>query len=447
MKKIISLTIFCFIVILFSTMVFSASYTADDRDGTASPVTVSSSANIYCDTVMKGIVEVDGNLDDDYEESLHVRLKPRYHPNDSLTGICANVYALYDDNYVYVFYQVERDTTLMSANDDYIETALYPSLNDAVELRIGDDLEEHLPEYTGSNAAHHLFMMDAYGKRFSCYEDAMEDYTDLMKGASKITSPTSYNVEMAIPVVNPFSEGDIIQFNFQVDDCQDADEQKTGYIGLGKNYMTLIDFIIGGAVEAEPLTLEVSSKTAVKGSEISIPVVITSNPGINTMKVTLDYDKTALELTAVENGDVFSELEEVYLASEKPIIINTNALTNTDAVGTAFTLKFKVKENAALGEYSLTLTHDPEDVFNLDEVSIPLTVTNGKITVTDLLPGDANGDGTVNMKDSLLLRKHLAGWPVEAEVSALDVNGDDVVNMKDALHLRKYLAGWQVELG
>ena len=62
-------------------------------------------------------------------------------------------------------------------------------------------------------------------------------------------------------------------------------------------------------------------------------------------------------------------------------------------------------------------------------------------------PGDPNGDGTVNMKDALVLRKYLAGWTVEGDEAALDVNGDGAVNMKDALLLRKFLAGWQVELG
>ena len=63
------------------------------------------------------------------------------------------------------------------------------------------------------------------------------------------------------------------------------------------------------------------------------------------------------------------------------------------------------------------------------------------------LPGDANGDGNINMKDALLLRKHLAGWQLEVDISALDVNGDGDINMKDSLLLRKFLAGWPVEIG
>ena len=58
--------------------------------------------------------------------------------------------------------------------------------------------------------------------------------------------------------------------------------------------------------------------------------------------------------------------------------------------------------------------------------------------------GDANGDGNVNMKDVLVLRKHLAGIAVELNMAACDMNGDGNVNMKDVLVLRKQLAGLPV---
>lgn len=62
-------------------------------------------------------------------------------------------------------------------------------------------------------------------------------------------------------------------------------------------------------------------------------------------------------------------------------------------------------------------------------------------TVPDVrLRGDANGDGAVNMKDVLALRKFLAGLDVSL-TEAADRNGDGTVNMKDVLSLRRFLAG------
>ena len=57
--------------------------------------------------------------------------------------------------------------------------------------------------------------------------------------------------------------------------------------------------------------------------------------------------------------------------------------------------------------------------------------------------GDADGDGNVNMKDVLLLRKALAGAAAltPEQAKRADVNGDGDFNMKDILMLRKILAG------
>ena len=111
-------------------------------------------------TVTNGEIKVDGILDNQYTASMQVKINPpKYSGAD--THIRATVYSLYDDNYVYVFYQVENDTTLLTADNDYIQEHPHPNRNDSVELRIGDDSGKHLSEYTGSNTTHHLFLMDA----------------------------------------------------------------------------------------------------------------------------------------------------------------------------------------------------------------------------------------------------------------------------------------------
>ena len=65
-----------------------------------------------------------------------------------------------------------------------------------------------------------------------------------------------------------------------------------------------------------------------------------------------------------------------------------------------------------------------------------------KITVLErkVTNGDINGDGTVDAKDVTVLRRYLAGWSVDIQLSAADMNGDGEVNAKDVTVLRRQLA-------
>ena len=63
-------------------------------------------------------------------------------------------------------------------------------------------------------------------------------------------------------------------------------------------------------------------------------------------------------------------------------------------------------------------------------------------------PGDANGDGEVNLVDVILIRRYLdGGWNVTINTANADVDGDNEVSLKDVVLIRRYLAGgWDVEL-
>ena len=61
--------------------------------------------------------------------------------------------------------------------------------------------------------------------------------------------------------------------------------------------------------------------------------------------------------------------------------------------------------------------------------------------------GDANADGTVNMKDVLTLRAHIADIYVDIQALNADANGDGAINTKDVLLLRKFVADLPVTFG
>lgn len=66
---------------------------------------------------------------------------------------------------------------------------------------------------------------------------------------------------------------------------------------------------------------------------------------------------------------------------------------------------------------------------------------------SDIVYGDANGDGNVDMLDVLLIRKYIAKQPITIDLTVSDVTCDDSVDMLDVLLIRKYIAKQPVTLG
>ena len=70
------------------------------------------------------------------------------------------------------------------------------------------------------------------------------------------------------------------------------------------------------------------------------------------------------------------------------------------------------------------------------------------VTVDPANPTFANGDGVLDLKDVVLLRRFLAGgWNVTVDTDNMDVDGDGAISLKDCTLLSRYLAGgWNVTL-
>ncbi len=62
--------------------------------------------------------------------------------------------------------------------------------------------------------------------------------------------------------------------------------------------------------------------------------------------------------------------------------------------------------------------------------------------------GDINADGSIDLKDELLLKRYIAEENPEGfNLEYADVNNDGVADLKDLLMLKKYLAEWDIVLG
>ena len=76
-----------------------------------------------------------------------------------------------------------------------------------------------------------------------------------------------------------------------------------------------------------------------------------------------------------------------------------------------------------------------------------VTETNIK-TVSEITYGDANGDGKIDSRDAVVIKKYVAGFTGFAiDLEASDVNADGKVGTRDAVKILKKIVGFDVTLG
>jgi len=212
-----------------------------------------------------------------------------------------------------------------------------------------------------------------------------------------------------------------------------------------------VDITVDDDPDPEPqtsATVVIDSFESLAGETITVNVSLADNPGLASLVLKLSYDQSLLSLTNVEYNTSMGGQTVPPASLNGPVTLYwVNGFANYTGNGVFATLTFKVSENAKEGDTTdITISYNPDDVFNIKDENVNLNITAGKITVIDYVPGDINGDGVLNNKDVTRFMQYNAGWDVEVNEPALDVNGDGSVNNKDVTRLMQYNAGWDVEI-
>lgn len=199
--------------------------------------------------------------------------------------------------------------------------------------------------------------------------------------------------------------------------------------------------MIANAANAATVTVE--SVNAVPGSNVEVNINVKNNPGILAANFTVTYDK-GLTLIDSKSGDAFSAL-----SMTKPENYNSPCKFGWDALeiadedikdGTILTLTFSVDKGvSANSKLNVKLSYQNGNIIDSDLNDIPVTINNGSVTIIDYIPGDINGDGTIDLKDVTLVRRLVTGYSVTANKLAADVNGDGEITMKDVVLIRRYV--------
>ena len=192
------------------------------------------------------------------------------------------------------------------------------------------------------------------------------------------------------------------------------------------------------------LDIEIDSVMTQAGKTVTIDVYVTKAAPVTYLCLTPSYDKTVLTLSEIKNGELFDTLEK-----GSSLLFSSD--TNVTATGKLVTLTFTVAENAEEGEYPIRL--NLREAYDYDEDIVTVSVKPGAITVQNFIYGDVTGDGLIDGRDLVRLRKYLANLDEETGVSTVEIfpgadcTGDGTVDGRDLIRLRKYLANLDEDTG
>ena len=149
--------------------------------------------------------------------------------------------------------------------------------------------------------------------------------------------------------------------------------------------------------------------------EIEIDVMVEENAGVCGMLLSLQYDTSVFTLTGLEHGTAFSSLAPIHTNTETdegygiyPFKITYLGEQNDTSTGRMMTLRFRVKDGAPDGSYTISLKHERDkDVTYLKDREIhtknllidaaKITISGNKITDIDTVPSDQqSGNGNAN---------------------------------------------------
>lgn len=184
---------------------------------------------------------------------------------------------------------------------------------------------------------------------------------------------TTYNGEaltLTFSVLDDAAQGDaFVAVTYNSGDISNYNEEDIDF-DLVAGKVTIPD----NGVQAAG-TITVGTETASPGSEATVSVYMSNNPGINTFSLGFDYDTSRLSLKSVEKSEA---LPGQFQYSRKAVWLNSG---DTDYNGEILILTFDVLEDAAEGDAYVTVTCNSGDISNYAEDDVEFNLVAGKLTI------------------------------------------------------------------
>ena len=128
----------------------------------------------------------------------------------------------------------------------------------------------------------------------------------------------------------------------------------------------------------------VGTGSAAVGEEVTVAVTMADNEGLFIGKYIINYDAAVLSVKSIENGDVFAADNVIFNADvEGQIVLYFESNSNADvtANGVLANITFAIANNAAAGDYELSIEADAENNINYEGEEVEINAVAGKIAV------------------------------------------------------------------
>jgi hypothetical protein len=134
----------------------------------------------------------------------------------------------------------------------------------------------------------------------------------------------------------------------------------------------------------------------------------------------------------------FSELPN---GNYQVVALSLTSKAFKDSEGALVNLQLATEKEMEAGEYDVTVKNI--ELTTTDENALHPADCTAKLTVTDVMVGDSNGDGKISITDAVAIVNYILSKPSSSfAVEAADVNMDAKVTITDAVAIvNKILAG------
>ena len=203
------------------------------------------------------------------------------------------------------------------------------------------------------------------------------------------------------------------------------------------------DVFQGGIIEeaAAGNNLTLADAYGLAGAQCVLPISMSNTESIKILQFDLrlpegvtvatnEYDEPMFTLTSRAHSSHTVSATHLSNGDYRVVVSSLSAKTFKDNEGVIMNVTLSVDKNLAAGDYEVKLL---SIVLNTaDNVPVKPSDVTATLTISDVAPGDANGDGEINVTDVGMVIDHiLENTPSGFIADAADVNGDGEINVTD----------------